>query len=520
MNKKILSGSFWMSVGSILSRVLGVVYLIPWLIMLGSYKNQLSAQAIFNASYTPYGLFLTIGTAGLPSVIAREVARLNSQNRYKDSNHLTKMGLALMAVMGVICAIVLYAIAPLIAKSSPVNLKAGTISIRMLTPAVAVLPAMSMIRGWYQGNNDMKPYGMSQLWEQFCRVIFILLATYIVIKVFHMNYVVAVYFSVFAAFIGALASYLYLFIYGLRHLKDYREKTKNSLPRSSEKITDTLVKLWVASLPFILLGSIVTATQLVDQMFFKQILLKFTSLTESRISYLYTVFSANPSKITTVIVSLATSVSETSLPLLAGVMAQKGKSAVQDLLGQNYRLLAFVLFPLVTIASVASGPIYTVLFSQDAVGSFYLMENIWQSLLLALAMNGLTILLALHDNKPAVIYMVIGFLAKLILQLPLTVWMNASGAILATNIAFMLIVILTYARLQKNYSVDLSLVLKIAIITALFDIIIFGINKLLLLFMPVSSRLNSFIYLVVIGILGAGIYLLLTKVTGILKQIF
>ncbi|MDR4288246.1 polysaccharide biosynthesis protein, partial [Bacillus thuringiensis] len=62
MNKKILSGSFWLSFGSIVSRILGVVYLIPWLIMLGSYHNQLNAQALFNSSYTPYALFLSIGT--------------------------------------------------------------------------------------------------------------------------------------------------------------------------------------------------------------------------------------------------------------------------------------------------------------------------------------------------------------------------------------------------------------------------------------------------------------------------
>ena len=96
LNKKILSGSFWLSFGSIFSRILGVVYLIPWLIMLGSYHNQLNAQAIFNSSYTPYALFLSVGTAGLPSVIAREVAALNSQKRYRDSVYLTKLGWLVM----------------------------------------------------------------------------------------------------------------------------------------------------------------------------------------------------------------------------------------------------------------------------------------------------------------------------------------------------------------------------------------------------------------------------------------
>ena len=58
MKNKLLSGTFWMMLGSILSRILGIIYLIPWLMMIGSPSDQNAAQAIFNAAYTPYALFL------------------------------------------------------------------------------------------------------------------------------------------------------------------------------------------------------------------------------------------------------------------------------------------------------------------------------------------------------------------------------------------------------------------------------------------------------------------------------
>lgn len=47
--------------------------------------------------------------------------------------------------------------------------------------------------------------------------------------------------------------------------------------------------------------------------------------------YIYTLFSANPTKITTVVVSLALAVAETTLPLLANSQASK-KSDVGDLI--------------------------------------------------------------------------------------------------------------------------------------------------------------------------------------------
>lgn len=41
MKNKLLSGTFWMMLGSILSRILGIIYLIPWLMMIGSPSDQM-----------------------------------------------------------------------------------------------------------------------------------------------------------------------------------------------------------------------------------------------------------------------------------------------------------------------------------------------------------------------------------------------------------------------------------------------------------------------------------------------
>lgn len=521
MNKKILSGSFWLSFGSIFSRVLGVVYLIPWLIMLGSYHNQLNAQAIFNSSYTPYALFLSVGTAGLPSVIAREVAALNSKNRYKDSVYLTKLGLLIMLIMGVICGFALYISAPLIAKSSPVDSVAqATFSIRVLVPAVVILPSMSMVRGWFQGNNDMKPYGISQLWEQFSRVLFILAATFVVIEVLHQNYVYAVYLSVFGACVGALTSYIYLFLYSKKQLPALREKLSASEARSLENVGQILWGLWVSSIPFVLLGAFITLTQFVDLVFFKQILLQTTNYTSRYVSYLYTIFSANPSKITTVIISLATAVSETSLPLLSGLRAQGETNKISDLLIENYRLLLFVLLPIVTLAAFASSSIYTVLFSHDNLGTFYLMQNILQSLFLALVMNSLTLLLALNMNRLAVIYMILGLILKLVLQFPCVQLMQTTGAIVSTDLAMIVVVILSYHALDKTYAVDLKRLMPLLTANFYFLIIVaayyFAFGER---FNDVTSRSFNFIYLVIYGLIGLAIYIWLTNKTQISKQV-
>ena len=100
MKNKLLSGAFWMMLGSILSRILGIVYLIPWLIMMGNPQHQNAAQAIFNTAYTPYALFLSLGTAGFPTAIARQVAEYNGQNKFKNSVRVFKFASLFMLFTG------------------------------------------------------------------------------------------------------------------------------------------------------------------------------------------------------------------------------------------------------------------------------------------------------------------------------------------------------------------------------------------------------------------------------------
>ena len=82
-----------------------------------------------------------------------------------------------------------------------------------LSWAVLIFPSMSVIRGFFQGFNNMKPYAISQIAEQVIRVIWMLLTTFFIMKIGSGDYVQAVTQSTFAAFIGMGASLLVLFYY-------------------------------------------------------------------------------------------------------------------------------------------------------------------------------------------------------------------------------------------------------------------------------------------------------------------
>lgn len=114
---QMLSASAWMTAGSILSRFLGAVYIIPWSIWFGNYF--LRGNALYGLGYNIYSFFLIAAIAGIPSAIAKQVAHYNALNEYGIGIRLYKRGLVLAVGTGVISAAILYFGAPLIDGGQP-----------------------------------------------------------------------------------------------------------------------------------------------------------------------------------------------------------------------------------------------------------------------------------------------------------------------------------------------------------------------------------------------------------------
>ena len=104
-HEKMLSGSAWMTAGSITSRLLGALYVIPWVTWFGAYSNE--ANALFAQGYNIYSYVLVIATAGIPSAISKLVAHYNGINQYGVSRKLYHSGMYVSMAMGIICAIVM-----------------------------------------------------------------------------------------------------------------------------------------------------------------------------------------------------------------------------------------------------------------------------------------------------------------------------------------------------------------------------------------------------------------------------
>src|SRR5699024_4907897 len=122
--------------------------------------------------------------------------------------------------------------------------------IRMTSIALIIVPVQSIIRGYFQGHQSMEPTTISQLVEQILRILFLLGASFFIIKILHGSIVRAVGWSTFAAFVGAIAGLLVLIWYWYSHKQQLSNLIEQDTSESIPSTWSMFKELLMYAVPF------------------------------------------------------------------------------------------------------------------------------------------------------------------------------------------------------------------------------------------------------------------------------
>lgn len=517
----ITSGASWLTIGNVLSRVIGALYVIPWATWLGAEYTQ--ANVLYSAGYKPYSLMLAIATAGFPSSIAKQMAYYHSLKEYKTADKLFKNSIIIMLLTGVLSGGLLFLIAPILAENtSTTNVEGATMVIRSLSPALLILPAMSLLRGYFQGFNDMKPTAISQIIEQFARVGYLLAATYAIMMIYSGEVTQAVVHSTFAAFIGALGALLYLIFEYIRRLPVAKRLIAKSANNVNLDFKESIKIMVVDSIPFILLGSGIIIAQLIDTYTFGQILESTSALLFTEIEELYGVLSLDVDKLVMIIISLAVALASSLVPVISKKFAQRNIAGTSELVEHITVLFSIVMIPsALGMASIANNIYYLFYPNGSEAGPGLLITASISSIVLGAYTVFSTILQSMNYRRLAVRFLLIGLVVKALLQFPFVALFEAHGALVSTAIGFLVSTVLMWIKLSReldfNYRRLNSSIIKILIASALMTVSAAMWNQSLnLLFGPVGRGL-TFLKIVIVIIMAVLVYGSILGITNMLS---
>ena len=161
-----IQGAVILAVSGIIVKLIGAVSRIYLSRLLGG-----EGIGLYQMAYPIYLLCLSISTAGLPVAISIMVSERNAIHDFLGGQRILKIALSVLTLTGLLFSVGLYFGSSVLIDHHIVRDPRAYWSLIALAPAVFCATISATMRGYFQGLQNMTPTAVSEVIEQFVRVV-------------------------------------------------------------------------------------------------------------------------------------------------------------------------------------------------------------------------------------------------------------------------------------------------------------------------------------------------------------
>jgi len=442
-----LRGALVLGLAGILSKALGSVYTIFLQNIIGD-----RGIGLYQMAYPIYATLLILSTAGFPVAVSKFVAEHIAIGDYDGAKKVFRVSSVLLFLTGIGFFLALFFGAEMFAELF--GDKDAVHAIRMIAPALLVVPVMSAIRGYFQGWQRMEPTATSQVVEQITRVGTILAAAVLLLSWGYTEAHAAAG-AAFGAFTGGLAGLLVLLVFVWRKREYFRHdaRMRNKVP--PQKTWVVVKKLCWYALP-VSLGALVVplmnnidALTVVNQ-------LKNIGFSQEQATEMFGLLTGRAFKLMLLPTTFASAIGTALLPAIAAAAAIGNAKQVAGRMEMAMRLTMIVALPSSIGLALLAEPIDIMLF-KDNQGTEAIIAVAAATLFASIQLTTSAILQGIGVIYVPVRNLFIGALAKLGLNFLLVPILGINGACLATVIAYLLATLLNMYSLYRRTGIVFDL---------------------------------------------------------------
>lgn len=521
----LVRGTFILTLGTFISKFLGLFYVIPFYALLGNGEGPV---ALYSYGYVPYTIFLSVATAGVPLAVSKFIAKYNALEEYEIGRRLFRSGLWLMTLTGFIAFLIMYVFAPFFAQMTIeadeqlISVDQVTTVIRAVSFALIIIPFMSLIRGFFQGHQSMGPTAVSNVVEQIVRIVFLLIGVYVVLYVMDGSMTTAIAVATFGAFVGGAASLGLLIWYYIKrkhHLDKLLERNRGEVDISLREMYKEIV---LYSIPFVLVGVANPLFQLIDIVTFNRAMSSIGLAAVSDFQFGILTFTTH--KLVIIPVSLATAFAMTLIPVITSTFSKGNWKSLNHQLDQTFQILLFLTMPAAIGLALLAEPAYTVFYGYSELGTEVLRTYSPVAILFALYTVTAAMMQGINEQRWSVLSLLAGLLVKLAIAIPLVKLFEVQGAVLSTAIGYLAAIVINLLVIRHFAAYKYRIVVKRTVLMIVFNIIM-AVPVLLsylglTLFLDPAGRWQSIIILIISGGIGAFVYFVLSLKSRLADRLF
>lgn len=494
----LVSGAAFLAATGILVKILGLVFKIPLVYIIGE-----DGMGYFNSAYTIYNLFFILGNSGLPVAISILVCREMQKTDNKQPGRLFSTLFSAIFAVGVIGFAILLLGAKTLARFIG-NPKAD-ICIAVMAPVFFFVCLAGALRGYFQGMSRMMPTGVSQLIEALCKTTLgVALGLYAMQKGYALPVQAA--FSLFGIAIGSFLSLLYLFLLAFFKKEETAEKGK------TKGCFSMIGRMFSIALPVTLGSLVLSLSNFIDLGAIMRGLVKM-GLTAKEANRMYGNYTALAVPMFNLPPVLILPVSQAVVPAMTAAKAKMDTEKMGKISFVALKSASIITLPCMLVFALYARPVLSLLFEDKAADRAAPALTMLAPALFFVGIVTVTnsLLQSVGKTYLPVFSMLLGGAVKLTVSMLLIPRIGILGAPIGTLLCYFVIAL--GGLLSARRYAGLSIRIKELLWTPLFCAFIACLAGYPITYIK-SGRLSTLLSLATVGIA----YVLLLIVCGVLKK--
>lgn len=427
--KQIWKSALILTVAGIITKILSAAYRIPFQNISGDIGFYIYQQV-----YPFYGIALILSTYGFPVVISKLVAE-QIESKKGESIKVLVVAFIFLSLIFIGLFLLLYTGAEKIAfwMGDPEL----SIPIKVVAFSFLFVPLLSVLRGYFQGQNYMTPTAISQIGEQSVRVTTILVFSYLLLANGYSSYISGAG-AVFGSITGGFCSAFILIYFWTKMNKGH--SIHFSYGETSTKTVVIIKAIVVQGLTICISSLFLILLQLVDAMTIYSQLINSGAFSATEAKIAKGIFDRGQPLIQLGTV-VATSLSLTLVPLISSAKARNDLSYIKEKVHLSIRVSVVIGLGAALGLLAIIKPTNFMLFT-NMNGSRVLAILAITILFSSITMTAAAIIQGLGKCFAPAVYVMIGVGCKIILNYVLIPPFGTTGAAIATVFAYLLTTVL------------------------------------------------------------------------------
>ncbi|MDD7486534.1 MAG: polysaccharide biosynthesis protein [Clostridiales bacterium] len=462
-----LQGTAVLAIATVLVKLMGFLFKVPLNNIIGE-----DGFGYFNTAYDVYNVLLMISTTGLPVAMSRMISQAQTLGNHAQIKRIYRTSLYVFLTIGMVGSLGMLFFCRQLSVMVTTNENSWA-AIAALAPCVLLICLVSAYRGFFQGQSNMTPTSVSQIFEAVTRLVVGLGLAWLVMKLTgeaavraqgivlasgetaqdYGDITLAAGGAILGVTLGSLISVVYL------HHKFRQSNQILSLGGGTAKSTrSTMKELLSIAVPITLGSAGLQIINLFDTMIYMRRLTGALQWTEKMAdsakgvyNFCQTVFALPCSFIPTITIAV--------IPAITASLTRKDLAEAKATSESSVRTMALIAMPCAAGLFVMAEPVIRLLCSTYTEDKIQLAATMLAILGLTVIFNSLVLLLnaimqAHGDVVTPVVNMLIGGIIKIIVNYILVGQpnLNIVGAPIGTFICYISITALDLIAMKRHIS--------------------------------------------------------------------